>query len=50
MDNHHGTQEMGLSLVVKLLFNMRVVHKDKQPNQKVIILDGRRESLDKLGS
>jgi len=50
MDNHHGAQETRLSLVDKLLFNMGVAYKDEQSNLKIVVLDGRRETLDKLGS
>jgi len=49
MDNHHGAPEMRLSLVDRLLVYVRVAHKGKQSNWKVVILDGRREILDKLG-
>ena len=50
MDNHHGTQKMRLGLAVKLLFNMGVAYKNEGYNFKVVVLDGRRETLDKLGS
>ena len=40
MDNHHGTQKTRLGFVVELLFDVGIVHKDKQSDLKVEILDG----------
>ena len=48
MNDNHGAKKMRLGLVVKLILDVRVANKDKRALLKILILDGRGETLDKF--